>query len=135
MFVLTKVTVKIFSINQMNGLVRYRGYRSLTKYCNYQRRIWDHVKHFTTWKVSVFGVFLVLNFPHSNWIWRDTPYLSVFCLNTGKYGPEKLRIRTLFTHRLRIFFWKRCPLAFMRTSQVSASELTNQNDWLNHWLN
>ena len=48
--------------------------------------------------MSVFGVFLVLIFPHPDWIRRDTPYLSVFNLNAGKYGPEKLRIRTLFTH-------------------------------------
>ena len=50
-----------------------------------------------TWKVSVYWVFLVRIFPHWNWIWRDTPYPSVFSLNTGKNGPEKLRIRTLFT--------------------------------------
>ena len=30
----------------------------------------------TAWKVSVFGVFLVRFFPHSDWIWRDTPYLN-----------------------------------------------------------
>ena len=29
----------------------------------------------------------------------DTPYLSVFSPNAGKYGPEKLRIWTLFTQR------------------------------------
>ena len=33
--------------------------------------------------------FLVHIFPHSNWIWRDTPYLSVFSPNARKYGPEK----------------------------------------------
>ena len=33
--------------------------------------------------------FLVHIFPHSNWIWRDTPYLSVFSPNSRKYGPEK----------------------------------------------
>ena len=27
----------------------------------------------------------------------DTSYHSVFSLNAGKYGPEKLQIRTLFT--------------------------------------
>ena len=32
---------------------------------------------------------LVRIFLHSDWIWRDTPYLSVFSLNKGKYGPEK----------------------------------------------
>ena len=30
---------------------------------------------------------------------RDTPYLSIFSTNAGKYGPGKLRIRTLFTQR------------------------------------
>ena len=33
--------------------------------------------------------FLVRIFPHSDWIRRDTPYLSVFSPNVGKYGPEK----------------------------------------------
>ena len=72
------------------------------------------------WKVSLFRVFLFRIFPHSDWIRRDTPnsvrmrenlrispysvqmrentpYLSVFSPNMGKYGPEKLWIRTLFT--------------------------------------
>ena len=60
---------------------------------------------FTAWKVSLFGVFLVLNFQHLDWIlreirWirRDTPYLSKFSSNAGSYGPEKLQIRTLFTY-------------------------------------
>ena len=51
----------------------------------------------TAWKVSVCRVFAVRIFPHSDWIRRDTPYLSVFSPNAGKYKPEKLRIRTLFT--------------------------------------
>ena len=34
-------------------------------------------------------LFLVRIFPHSHWIRRDTPYLSVFSLNAGKYGAEK----------------------------------------------
>ena len=41
----------------------------------------------TVRRVSVFGVFLVLIFPHFDWIL--TP-------NTGKYGPEKLRIQKYF---------------------------------------
>ena len=48
----------------------------------------------------VFGVSLVCIFPHSDWIRRDapyTPYLSVVSPNVGKYAPEKLRIRTLFS--------------------------------------
>ena len=43
----------------------------------------------TVWNVSKYGVFLVRIFLHSNWIRRDTKYLSVFTLNAGKYGPEK----------------------------------------------
>ena len=42
-----------------------------------------------------FGIFL-----HLDWIRRNTPYLSVFNPNAGKWGPEKLRIWTLFTQCL-----------------------------------
>ena len=55
---------------------------------------WVH----TAQKVSVFGDFLVCVFPHSDWIRRDTLHLPVFSPNTGKYVPEK--------HRIRIFFSK-----------------------------
>ena len=41
------------------------------------------------WKVSVFGLFLVRIFLHTDWIRRDTPYLSVLSPNAGKYAPEK----------------------------------------------
>ena len=54
------------------------------------------VKVTTTQKVSVFGVFLVSIFPHWDWIRRNTKYPFVFSPKTGKYGPEKLWIRTLF---------------------------------------
>ena len=47
-------------------------------------------------KVFIFGVFLASFFPYSDWIWRNTEYLSVFSPNTGKYKPEKLRIGKLF---------------------------------------
>ena len=40
-------------------------------------------------EVSKYGVFLVRIFPHSDWIRRDTEYLSVFSPNAGKYRPEK----------------------------------------------
>ena len=43
---------------------------------------------------------------------RDTEYLPVFILNAGKYGPEKLRIRTLFTQCYllvnAIYIWQLC---------------------------
>ena len=35
-------------------------------------------KIYTARKVSIFGAFLVRIFPHSDWIRRDTKYLSVF---------------------------------------------------------
>ena len=52
-------------------------------------------------------IFLVRIFPHSDWIWRDAKYLSLFSPNAGKYGPEKLRIWTFS----RSVFWrlKRLP--------------------------
>ena len=56
----------------------------------------------TTWKVSVFGIILVLIFPHSDWIRRNTEYLSVFSPNAGKYGPEKLRICSRSEHLKQI---------------------------------
>ena len=46
--------------------------------------------------MSVFGVILARIFPHSDSIRRDTPYLSIFSRNAGKYGPEYLQIWTLF---------------------------------------
>ena len=48
-----------------------------------------------TWKVTPREMcpntefFLVRIFSHSDWIRRDTPYLSVSSPNVGKYGPEK----------------------------------------------
>ena len=61
---------------------------------------WQNVQHKqknTAWKVSLFEVFLFYIFRHSDWKRRDTDYFSVFSQNVGECGPEKLRIRTLFT--------------------------------------
>ena len=40
-------------------------------------------------KCSNTEFFLVRIFPPSDWIRRDTEYLSVFSPNVGKYGTEK----------------------------------------------
>ena len=40
--------------------------------------------------------FLVRIFPHSDWIRRDTMYLSVFSPNAGKYRPEKAPCLNIF---------------------------------------
>ena len=53
----------------------------------------------SAWKLFAFGVFLLRIFQYLDWICRDILYLFVFNLNVEKYGPEKLRIRTLFTQR------------------------------------
>ena len=44
----------------------------------------------TAWKVSVFGAFLVLIFPHSDWIRRDSSHLSIFSWITGKIRIRKI---------------------------------------------
>ena len=44
---------------------------------------------------------LVRIFPHSDWIRRDTPYLSVFSPDAGKYRPEKTPYISLYSVRKR----------------------------------
>ena len=68
-------------------------------------------------EVSVLGDFLVRIFPHLDWIRRDTSYISVFTPNTGKYGPENLRIRTLFTKCLFYISAKKL-LQFVRVNNT-----------------
>ena len=56
--------------------------------------------------------FLVVIFPHSDRIRRDTEYLSVFCPNAGKYGPDNseykhfLRSGQLVFQILIFFFYQ-----------------------------
>ena len=52
-------------------------------------RIWNNLYIITTpWKVSVFRLFWVCIFPHSD-TFLHTPYLPVFSSNAGKYQPKK----------------------------------------------
>ena len=53
------------------------------------------------WSVFSYEVFLVRIFLRLGRMRKDTLYQFLFSLNARKYGPEKLRIETLFTH------WKR----------------------------
>ena len=46
--------------------------------------------------------FLVCISPHLEWIRRDTPYLSVFSPNAGKYGLEKTPYLPTF-HAVHLF--------------------------------
>ena len=64
-------------------------YKIMRKVC---KRYYPYLH--TAQKVYVFGGFLVRIFPHSDLIWRFTLYIIP---NLRKCGPEKLRIRTVFT--------------------------------------
>ena len=55
-------------------------------------RMYNNIPKYSLREKSVFGLFLLCIFPHSDGIRRDT--------NAGKYRPEKFRIRTLFTQWL-----------------------------------
>ena len=75
------------------------GVSKPVKYLSCFLAVYQKITLSTVQKVAVVGVFLVCIFPHSDWIWRDIEYVFVFSLNPEKYGPEKLRIWTLFTYR------------------------------------
>ena len=61
---------------------------------------------YTTKKVSAFGVFLVHNFPHSDWIQIFTPYISISLHTSPQCGEiwtrktRKYKIRRLLTRKL-----------------------------------
>ena len=74
----------------------------MSKTNNLNRKVWNllciryhHITN-TAWKVFLLGVFQVGILTHLDWIWWLKVWISVFSSNNGKYGPEKLRIRTLF---------------------------------------
>ena len=57
----------------------------------------------------VFGVFLVRIFLPLDLTQKDTECLSIFRPNAGKYRPEKLQIRALFTQCMSLIYnaaWK-----------------------------
>ena len=80
-------------------------------------------------EVSVFKAFLVRIFPHLDWIRRDTLYLSAFSPNAGKYGPQKLRIQTLFTHCICIKYIVTYKiLTYSLNSTVAISKIIDKPD-------
>ena len=72
-------------------------------------------KSITAWKMSVFGVILVHIFPHSDWIWRDMKYLSVFSPNAGKYNFK-------YGHFLRSSYCVRALFFSVKTNSFKYSE-------------
>ena len=76
------------------GTIFYVG-----EYQKHFQKSWEHLEYqnmHCVRSVSIWN-YSGLHFPHSNWIRRDTSYLSVFSPNAGKCRPEELRIWTLYT--------------------------------------
>ena len=57
----------------------------------------------TAWKVSVFGAFLVLIFPHLDWIRRGTPYPLRMRENTDQKNGHFLCSVCFLTHFIPMF--------------------------------
>ena len=97
----------------------------------------------------------IRSFPHSHWIRRDTPYLSVLTPNAGKNGPEKLWIQTLFlqfvcsgfNHALQLDFSKIVIVSEMQINYLCTKsfkldrigspldfQLFSLSQWLFYWL-
>ena len=69
--------------------LRKRDHRSLIFIKSYPISFERGINHSLGEKYQNTEFFRVRIFPHLDWIRRDTPHLSVFCPNAGKYGPEK----------------------------------------------
>ena len=94
--------VFIFKKNQYHDL--YNHWFIIIKWVKRTRRkYFVRILKLTKWNWKYMGACpyywpnLVSTFPYSDWIRRFTLWISVFSLNTGKYGPGKLRIQKLFT--------------------------------------
>ena len=90
----------------------------------------------------MFRVFLVLTFPHFDWILGDKEYLSVVSSNTRKYWPERLQISILFTqccsYKETCQFWKKnffikqlLPYFSLIFSLLWVCDF---NEWINEWI-
>ena len=88
-------------ICQCDVIIKYfeEGVSKPVRYFSCLLVVYQKITLSTAQKVAVLGVFLVCVFPHSDWIWRDMEYVSVFNLNSEKHGPEKPQIWKLFTYR------------------------------------
>ena len=69
-------------------------------------------------------IFLVRIFSHSEWIRRDTSYLSVFSPNAGKYGPEKTPHLDTFQKVLANVF--SCNFAFIFNLKMYKEAITGE---------
>ena len=92
------------------------GYLHLT---GSKLNIWEWSNHSRTLRENCPDTefFLIRIFLHSDWIRRDTPYLSIFIPNAGKYRPEKIPYLDTF-HAVAV-----CPQN-LRWGQNTAMVLT-----------
>ena len=107
---------------------------------NFKKTQQNNFKKITVWQVSISVVFLVRpRFPAFglNIIRRDTEYLFVFSPNTGKYGPEKLQIETLFTQWINFsitYQWNSFPCRTTALNIPSNTKPPKQNIKYQYWL-
>ena len=103
----------------------------------FRNKLYKGLDSVTAWKVSVFRVFLVRIFSHLDWIRRDTEQ-EYEC---GKYGSEKLQIRTLFMqwvflrgHQLT-HFWPMFPFyTLLKHQKTKGYEMGSETElYQNEW--
>ena len=95
LFLIMTLSVLVFYLNSLMP----SGSKRLYIQTNLQLLAEGLFKHALREKCPNMDFFLVCISPHSDWIRK------VFSLNTGKYGPEKLRIWTLFTQWWPLHSW------------------------------
>ena len=93
--------------------------------------------------------FLVRIFPHSDWIQKDTKYLSIFSPNAGKYVPEKTpylntfhevivsrnRLKWPFRSQtiLEYFYWNEETIYCRETPPVKPKKIMKKEKFLDKW--
>ena len=106
-----------YTIYHLN-LMHYYSSQKCNIAVNYYRK-----KHYTVWKVSVFGVFLVRIFPHSDWIRRDTERYGK-TPNTDTFHAVSLSIFDRVSNTILFQF---SQILFKSFSYLSLLHATNQN--------
>ena len=81
------------------------------------------MKVFTTWKVSLFGFFLVPIFLHSDWIRRDTKYLFVFSPNAERMDQKNSEYGHFSWIELRLRLGWRYMLTLLITLPVKQNAM------------
>ena len=66
---------------------------------------------------------LVRIFPHSDWMRRDTSYLSVFSPNTGKYRPANTPYLDTFHAVIHLYSWWFMGISSIRVADFWATLL------------